>query len=617
MGEKKVPRGKRALRTRGPSGPTVEATLYLLLLVVAAALRLYGLGARPLGTDEAQQAMAAWRFHQGELRSLEGYSPLLFYGNLLIFLLFGASDFWARLVPALFGVALVGLPYFLRRWLGFGLSSAEGRAGALAAAALLAISPSALFLSRSLEGETAVAACALVLLAALFGYLEERRPRHLYWGAGALGLMLTAGPGAYTILLLLITFFLILALATAAFPPQAGGTEGGPAEAWGRVVAAWRELRGDRGLLTRGAGLFGAVFLLASTGFLVNFGGLQASLDLFAAWVSQFRLPSGGYPWTYYLQILVLYEPLALVFGLVGAAYFLWQLRTAPREGTPFSPLSSLLSPLLVYWFVGSLILHTLAGGKRPAMILPILLPLILLAGAAIGRLLERVWEEAAWDREGLLLGLSLPISGFMLLQGTIYASFGETRFLLLALAALLSLIGLVGLFWTWTELSVALRGGGLTLLILLATLTVHASWHLNYLSHSQPRELLLPRATSPQVVRMVESLKRLSLDREGDPHTMAITAEAGLEPLLAWYLRDFGHVAFQTRIASPPGTPAVIVSAEGEPPPLGDYVGQRFRLQSFWSLAGLRGWDLARWFFYRQTSNPARSDDVILYVSR
>ena len=154
-------------RTRGPSGPTVEMGLYLLLLVVAAALRLYALGARPLEAEEAQQAMAAWRFYQGQFQSLEGYSPLLFYGDLLTFLLFGASDFWARLVPALFGIALVGLPYFLRCWL--------GRAGALAAAALLAFSPSALFFSQSLEGETAVAACALVLLAALFGYLAKRK----------------------------------------------------------------------------------------------------------------------------------------------------------------------------------------------------------------------------------------------------------------------------------------------------------------------------------------------------------------------------------------------------------------------------------------------------------
>ncbi|MFQ6057476.1 MAG: flippase activity-associated protein Agl23 [Anaerolineae bacterium] len=602
-----MPKRRRALQTRGPSGPTVEVALYLLLLIVAAALRLYGLGARPLQAEEAQQAMAAWRFYQGQLQGPEGYSPLLFYGDLLTFLLFGAGDFQARLLPALLGIALVGLPCLLRRWLGFGLSSAEGRAGALATAALLALSPSALFFSRALAEETAVAACSLALLAALLGYLEERQPHHLYWGAGALALMLTAGSAAYTFLFLLVTFFLILALA-ARF--------GAGAEAWARVVAAWRELRGDREVLVRGAGLFGAVFLLASTGFLLNFGGLQASLDLFAAWLGRFWTPSGGFPWTDYLQIL-LYEPLILIFGLVSAAYFLWQLRTAPREGTPSSLIPHPFSLFLIYWFVGSLILYTLARGKSPAMILPILLPLTLLAGTAIGRLLEEVGEAASWAREGLFLGLSLPISGYALLQSAFYVSFGESRYLLLTLAALLSLIGLVVLFWMWAGPGAALRGGGLTLFIALAVLMVHSTWHLNYLGRSEPRELLLPQPTSPQVVRMVETLEKLSLDREGDPHSLAITAEASLEPLLGWYLRDFSHVAFRTRIASPPGTPVVIVSAESEPPPLGDYIGQRFRLRSLWEPAGLKGRDLARWLFYRQVPNLAQPYDMILYVSR
>ena len=152
---------------------TGEVALYALIALAAAGLRLYRLGTRPMTEGEAAQALAAWRFIQGQAVEPTGYSPFLLTSNILLFGLFRAGDFTARLVPALFGVALVLLPYLLRRRL--------GRMGALAASFLLAISPAANFFSRYLGGEIVVAACALALAAGLFGYLEERRQNIYTW----------------------------------------------------------------------------------------------------------------------------------------------------------------------------------------------------------------------------------------------------------------------------------------------------------------------------------------------------------------------------------------------------------------------------------------------------
>ena len=167
-----------------PSALTVEVVLYLIIALVAVGLRFYGLGDRPMQAPEAAQALAAWHSAQGlpQGSALTQSSPILFTSNMFLFALFGATDFLARLLPALSGALLVIWPYFLRRRL--------GRMGALAASFLLALSPSALFFSRYLGGEIVVAACALAITWGLFDYLDQRRPKHLYLAAAALGLTL-------------------------------------------------------------------------------------------------------------------------------------------------------------------------------------------------------------------------------------------------------------------------------------------------------------------------------------------------------------------------------------------------------------------------------------------
>src|SRR3712207_9206412 len=71
------------------------------------------------------------------------HAPLRFSRPRLIYIVFGDSDFTARLAPALMGTLLVALPYLLRHQL--------GRIAALASGVILAVSPSILYYSRSEE----------------------------------------------------------------------------------------------------------------------------------------------------------------------------------------------------------------------------------------------------------------------------------------------------------------------------------------------------------------------------------------------------------------------------------------------------------------------------------
>ena len=116
--------------------------VFVLLVVLALLLRLWELSERTMHYDEAIHLYYSWR-----LSNLEGFihSPWM-HGPFQIDLvaaflrLFGDTDLAARMAYALFGAILVGLPYFLREWL--------GKSGALLTGVLLAISPSLLYFSR-------------------------------------------------------------------------------------------------------------------------------------------------------------------------------------------------------------------------------------------------------------------------------------------------------------------------------------------------------------------------------------------------------------------------------------------------------------------------------------
>ena len=97
-----------------------------------------------------------------------------------MYFLFGASDYTARILPALLGTATVALPWLLRDRL--------GTVGALTSSALLAVSPSFLYYNRFLREDTYVALWNLLVVVTLWGYQRTRRPGYLVAGAAALSL---------------------------------------------------------------------------------------------------------------------------------------------------------------------------------------------------------------------------------------------------------------------------------------------------------------------------------------------------------------------------------------------------------------------------------------------
>jgi len=160
-----------------------EMALYGLVLMVALVSRFWDLGSRAQHHDESMHAFYSWNLAQGK-----GYThnpllhgPFLFHATALLYFLFGASDYTSRVTPAIMGVAIVLMPYFLRKWL--------GRYGALATSAMLAISPGFLYFSRFIRHDIFAAFGEVLLFVAIIKYLDDRRDRHLYLAAAALAFL--------------------------------------------------------------------------------------------------------------------------------------------------------------------------------------------------------------------------------------------------------------------------------------------------------------------------------------------------------------------------------------------------------------------------------------------
>jgi uncharacterized protein (TIGR03663 family) len=175
---------------------TLEQAAYLAILLLALVSRLWGLGDRALHHDETLHAFFSWLIFRGEgyVHDPLLHGPFLYFFGALIYFLFSVSDATARLGPALFGVALVMMPYLLRREL--------GRSAALLASLYLLISPAFMYIARFIRHDPYTIVFELLALIGAVRYATTRRPLWLYVMALALALMFVT----------METFFLYLAI---------------------------------------------------------------------------------------------------------------------------------------------------------------------------------------------------------------------------------------------------------------------------------------------------------------------------------------------------------------------------------------------------------------------
>ncbi|PKB64836.1 MAG: hypothetical protein BZY80_01840 [SAR202 cluster bacterium Io17-Chloro-G2] len=184
---------------------------FLALVLGALGLRLWELDGRAMHYDEAIHLQASWRLAEGHeyLHSAWMHGPFQIEFTALIFWMFGDTDFTARVGYALFGAALVGLPYFLKDHM--------GRTGALFTGVLLALSPSLLYFSRFGRNDIIMAFWAASLLVLMWRYFHdgrdgEGRTRYLFMASAVLAFMFATKETAYIVTPIFMGIAFLLAL---------------------------------------------------------------------------------------------------------------------------------------------------------------------------------------------------------------------------------------------------------------------------------------------------------------------------------------------------------------------------------------------------------------------
>lgn len=176
---------------------------FVVILILAVATRLIGLGVRTVSHDETTHAKYSWNLYTGRGFRADPlmHGPLLFEATALFYTLFGVSDFTARLYTALTGIILVMTPWLFRRWV--------GHRGAAATSLLLLISPSITFYSRYTRHDVPLLLYVVLSLWAILWYWETGKPRWLTALGAFFALMYVTKENAYIYTAL---FFILLGL---------------------------------------------------------------------------------------------------------------------------------------------------------------------------------------------------------------------------------------------------------------------------------------------------------------------------------------------------------------------------------------------------------------------
>lgn len=375
---------------------------WLLILILALALRLPQLGVRPMHNDEAVNGVKfgqLWEHGAYRYDPNEHHGPSLYYATLALGRLTGApdlnhfSDARLRLVTVLFGAGLVLLLPLVADGL--------GRRGLAWAGLFTAVSPAMAFYSRYYIHEMLLVFFTFLAFGAGWRYWRSRKIGWAVLAGLGLGLMY-ATKETFVLSLAAATFALLINMAWVRFFDASGRPE----------TARPLNLRH----LAAGLGVCLAVGVLLFSSFFTNANGLTDSARTYLIWLQRAggaspHLHSPGF----YLHRLVFFhagpgpvwtEALILVLALV-ATFFGFARKRLGRADAGFVRFLSLYTFLLTA-------IYSLMPYKTPWCLLGFWHGAVLLAGVGAGVLLRNARGVAGL---GILRLLLLAGAGHLVWQ--------------------------------------------------------------------------------------------------------------------------------------------------------------------------------------------------------
>ncbi len=624
-----------------------EATAYVGLLIVAAAIRLWDLGSRAMHHDESLHSTYAWYLANGQglMHDPMMHGPFQMEATAGAFFVFGDSDVSARLIYAIAGSLLVVLPFFLRPRL--------GTLGAIFVSALLALSPALLYFSRFARNDILMALWTLGLVVCMWRYIDEGRQRYLFVAAGVLALAFATKETAY-IMTGTLGLYLVLVLLARNWPSIRSTVVMGKVSP---PVALVRLAGGLWTTTTRSLSMSGlsreASFLLILitltlpqwTAFisilqdtpLLSWSGLVLASPVGGS--APIGAPArGGLVIATLAVLAVLWISIALgtrwnkVVWLKSAVvfYVVWAILYSTFFTHP-GGIGSGVWQGLGYWIVQ----QGEARGGQPWYYYMLItsiyefLPLFLAILGSVYYFRRRdrfglflvYWAATTWilytiaseKMPWLLVNITLPL---VVLGGRFLGDFVR------------------GIQWRRPSPALAL----IPLVVALLALSVQAGWRVTYVNGDVPVEMMVYTQTSPDIARLSRELNAVD-----DPTTLPVTVDStsGFTWPWAWYLRSNTRVGWPSYQNSPPlSAPDASVllvhdrNIEKTEALLEDQFtdGQRIK-HRWWFPEGYKGvtimafvkglFDPGAWrtavdyFFFRELATPLGSEDAYVYFSK
>ena len=308
-----------------------EIIIFVGIMLLTIVTRLWDLMPRAMHHDESIHAyFSNYYLHTGDYTTTPGFGggydptyhgPFLYTVTAFSFLLFGTTEATARLMPAIFGIILIGLCWLLRPFI--------GRVGALVAAGLLLLSPSITYYSRALRHDIFALTGLFLLFISILWFLRTHQARWVY--LGSLGLIVAYASHELTFIVVFI-FVAYLAIAAFAFNAFSGSRsryasrrpsnyEEDVNPVRGALTSLWWS---QKWVLVGGILIFAGIYTVLFTNFLTNpsllLSGIVNGLQY---WFLQHSVARGDQPLFYYLLLMPIYEPLALFAGLGTVIYML------------------------------------------------------------------------------------------------------------------------------------------------------------------------------------------------------------------------------------------------------------------------------------------------------
>lgn len=271
--------------------------VFFAILIVAIILRFSFLDLKLFHHDEA---IHAWFSYQLLTEGTYIYDPVyhgpfLYYVTAGMFALFGDSDLVGRILPCIFGTALIPLVYCLYR-----MGYLSGKT-AIIAGIFVAIAPEMVYFSRFLRNDAFVAFFSLLIVVAFLAWIQKGKWYYLLIAGVAAALGMCSKENMPLILVTFGLFFLYLV--------------------WSRKITLPKSWLRD--MILAVVVFFGIIALFYS-----SFGAhpeviLTAGPSAIEHWLNMHNQQRIAGPPYYYLLLFVLYELPILLCAIAGVILFL------------------------------------------------------------------------------------------------------------------------------------------------------------------------------------------------------------------------------------------------------------------------------------------------------